>query len=98
MKISLRSLKVFACLMTLVLVSFMTVEVAHNHPANDLSGARCQICAMAHIAVENHPSIFTERILHVIAAVSAGEPLPGSRMVVFTGFIRPPPASSSYLA
>lgn len=84
--------------MTLVLVSFMTVEVAHNHPANDPSGAHCQICAMAHIAVENHPVIFTERILHVIAAVSAGEPLPGSRAVVFTGFIRPPPVSSSSLA
>ena len=84
--------------MSLVLVSFMTVEVAHTHPLNDLSGDHCQICAMAHMAVENHPVIFTERILHVIAAVSAGEPLPGSRAVVFTTFIRPPPALSIPLA
>lgn len=84
--------------MCLVLVSFMTVEVAHTHPINDLSGSHCQICAMAHIAVENHPVIFTERILHVIAAVSAGDPLPGSRTVVFTTFIRPPPVFSSSFA
>lgn len=90
--------KALASLMCLVLLCFMTVEVAHGHPANDPSGQHCQICAMAHVAVENHPTIFTQRVERVLAAVIPAEARPGSRTVVFTRFIRPPPAVSSLIA
>lgn len=98
MSLYLRFVKATACLMCLVLFAFMTVEVAHVHPKSDFNGEHCQICAMAHIAVENHPYIFSERILHVLCAVVAGDPLPGSRAVVSDYFIRPPPVASCTLA
>lgn len=79
--------------MSMVLLVFMTFEVAHIHPKSDFNGEHCQICAMAHIAVENHPFIFSARILHVIGAVVSGDPLPGSRSVISDYYIRPPPAA-----
>ncbi len=94
MKPSARHWKALACLMCLVLSGFMTVEAADNRPANDPAGHYCPICAMAHVAIENHPVIFIDRIQRMVAAVVPAEPRPGSRMVVFTGFIRPPPAAS----
>lgn len=98
MKPNTRHWKALACLLSLVLVCFMTVEVAHGHPANDPSGQHCQICAMAHMAVENHPTVFTERVERVIAAVIVAQARPGSRAVVFTRFIRPPPGPSILFA
>jgi hypothetical protein len=92
MKLPTQFGKVLAGLLCVVLACFMTVEVAHNHPANDIDGAHCPICATAHIAIDSPPSVFTAQVLYVLAAVSVGEPLPGSRAVVFTAFIRPPPA------
>lgn len=93
-----KSWKALASLLALVLVCFMTVEVAHGHPANDPSGQHCQICAMAHMAIENHPIVFTQRIEHVVAAVIPAEARAGSRYIVFTRFIRPPPAVSTLFA
>jgi hypothetical protein len=98
MKPVARHWKALACLLSLVLVCFMTVEVAHGHPANDPSGQHCQICAMAHMAVENHPTVFTQRIEHVVAAIIPAEARAGSRYIVFTRFIRPPPAVSILFA
>jgi hypothetical protein len=98
MKPNTRNWKALACLLSLVLVCFMTVEVAHGHPANDPSGQHCQICAMAHMAVENHPTIFIQRVERTIAAVIVAQARPGSRAVVFTRFIRPPPALSILFA
>jgi len=98
MKLRARHWKALASLMCVVLVCFMTVEVAHDHPANDPSGQHCQICAMAHMAVENHPTVFTQRIERVEATVVLAEARPGSRSVVFTRFIRPPPAVSNFIA
>jgi hypothetical protein len=84
--------KVLAGLLCVVLACFMTVEVAHNHPVSDIDGAHCPICATAHIAIDSAPAVLAAQVLHVVAAVPAGEPLSGSRAVVFTAFIRPPPA------
>jgi hypothetical protein len=92
MKLPTQFGKVLAGLLCLVLACFMTVEVAHNHPAGDLDGAHCPICATAHIAIDSHPNAIVAQVLHVVAAITAGEPLPGSRAVVVTAFIRPPPA------
>lgn len=98
MKPVARHWKALAYLLSLVLVCFMTVEVAHGHPASDPTGQHCQICSIAHMAIENHPTIFTQRIEHVVAAILPAEPRPGSRTVVFTRFIRPPPTVSPLFA
>lgn len=98
MKLNTRHWKALASLMCLVLVCFMTVEVAHGHPANDPTGQHCQICAMAHVAVENHPTVFVERVQYIVETVVPADTLAGSRSVVFTRFIRPPPSISSTVA
>lgn len=93
-----RHWKALACLLILVIVCFMTVEVAHGHPANDPTGQYCPICAMAHIAVSSHPTISVPRIEHAVATVILAESRAGSRAVVFTRFIRPPPSVSILFA
>lgn len=98
MKPVARHWKALACLLSLVFVCFMTIEVSHGHPASDPTGQYCQICSIAHMAVENHPIVFTQRIEHVVAAIIPADSRPGSRAVVFTRFIRPPPAISSLFA
>ncbi len=72
----------------------MTVEVAHSHPASagDLDAAgHCQICATAHIAIASAPAPLTTSVLHVIGAVRLVEPTRGTRLLIRTSFIRPPP-------
>lgn len=98
MKLNARHWKALASLMCLVLACFMTVEVAHGHPANDPAGHHCQICAMAHMAVENHPTTIIERVERMVAPVILAEARAGSRAVVFTRFIRPPPVLSIHFA
>lgn len=81
----------------MVLAVFMTVEVAHNDPANpggSVDTSHCQLCAAAHIAVDTQPTWMTAYVLRLIERVSIGEPDPGSSAVVVTAFIRPPPFSS----
>lgn len=90
--------KALACLLSVVLACFMTVEAAHGHPANDPAGQHCQICAMAHMAVASQPTIFVPRVEHVVARVILAESRPGSRAVVVTRFIRPPPTVSIFFA
>ena len=98
MKPLARHWKALVSLMCVVLVCFMTVEAAHNRPADDPPGHCCQICALAHIAIEHHPVTFAERVERVVAAVVIAQARPGSRAVVFTRFIRPPPAVSILFA
>jgi hypothetical protein len=78
--------------LAVVLAAFMTVEIAHNHPAGDASSNHCQFCASAHVAIDAQPSWLTGYVLRLVGVVSAGEPSPGSCPVVVTAFIRPPPA------
>ena len=86
-------------LLALMLAVFMTVEVAHNHPAGDGSAAtHCQICATAHVTAASQPAWLTGFVLHIIGSVSTGEPTRGSRIVVRTAFIRPPPPVDSLFA
>lgn len=79
-------------LLCLVLAVFMTAEVAHSH-ADVAAAAHCQLCSTAHLAIDVEPSWLTPAILLLLGIVSLGEPSPGSRAVLVTAFIRPPPAS-----
>jgi hypothetical protein len=75
----------------------MTVEAAHSHPAG-IAGTtpiHCQFCATAHVAIASQPSWLTGYVLRLIGTVVIGEPSVGTRPVVFTAFIRPPPAESA---
>lgn len=90
--------KLMVCLLAAMLAFFMTVEAAHQHPSEAPSGTHCQICSIAHVAIDTHPTVLTEYVLRTIAAVSTGEPLAGTRLVVFTAFIRPPPAAVPFVA
>jgi hypothetical protein len=89
--------KVVAVILVFILAFFMTVQVAHSHPAGSDIGAttHCQFCLTAHIAMASQPAWLTGYVLHLIGNVSIGEPSRGSRVVVFTSFIRPPPAVSA---
>ena len=84
--------KVLIVLLGALLAVFMTFEVAHSHPAGDVTAsAHCQVCATAHAAVASQPAWLTSFVLHIIGKVVLGEPSRGSRAVVHTAFIRPPP-------
>jgi hypothetical protein len=85
--------KVFACVFCLILTVFMTVQVAHVHADAAMDSSHCQICSAAHIAVDAKPAWLTPFVLELIRMVSLGEPATGSRAVLVTAFIRPPPAS-----
>ncbi len=91
--------KVLIAFLGLFLAFFMTVEAAHSH-SNGLGDAtasvHCQLCATAHVSVISQPSWLTGFILHLIGTVSIGEPAQGSRTVVFTAFIRPPPVQTAF--
>jgi hypothetical protein len=86
--------KVVALILGLFLAFFMTVEVAHSHlPDSDIATtSHCQLCLTAHVAIASQPAWLTGYVLHLIGNVSIGEPSRGSQVVVFTAFIRPPPA------
>jgi hypothetical protein len=84
--------KVLTCVFCLILTVFMTVQVAHVH-ADPAMDSHCQICSAAHIAVDVKPAWLTPVVLELIRIVSLGEPATGSRAVLVTAFIRPPPAT-----
>ena len=84
--------KVLTCLFCLTLTVFMTVQVAHVH-ADSASASHCQVCASAHNAVDVKPAWLTPFVLELIRIISLGEPATGSRAVLVTAFIRPPPAT-----
>ena len=93
--------RIFVGLLALMLVVFMTIEVAHTHAegAGDVNtAAHCQICATAHVAAASQPAWLTGFVLHLIGSITIGEPTRGSRTVVRTAFIRPPPPVDSALA
>jgi hypothetical protein len=89
--------KVLVTLLCVALAFFMTVEVSHSHPAGTTENApiHCQFCATAHVATASQPSWLTGYVLHLIGIVASGEPSVGTRPVVFTTFIRPPPAEAA---
>ncbi len=90
--------RVLVTLLCVLLAVFMTVEIAHHHPAGVPDGAptQCQFCATAHVAIASQPSWLTSYVLHLIGIVSIGETSRGSRTVVQTAFIRPPPVDPSF--
>ncbi|RRA49558.1 hypothetical protein [Acidipila sp. EB88] len=84
--------KIILGLLCLLLAVFMTVEVAHSH-ADLVGGSHCQLCASSHLAVDAAPAWLTPLVLFLLGIVSLGEPATGSRPVVMTTLIRPPPSS-----
>jgi ammonia channel protein AmtB len=88
---------VWVSLLCVFLVFFMTAEVAHSHAGSlvDNAPVHCQFCATAHVAVASQASWLTGYVLHLLGEVTIGETSRGSRAVVQTAFIRPPPVDSS---
>ncbi len=66
-----------------------------GHVGDGPAPAHCQLCATAHTAVASQPAWLTGFVLHLIGQISIGEPSPGSRVVVVTAFIRPPPVEAA---
>src|SRR5271170_4892567 len=88
-------------LLGLFLAVFMTFEVAHGHSGTGAnasgSSTHCQLCMTAHTAVSNQPAWLTGFVLRLIGEVSIGEPSCGSRVVIFTVHIRPPPVEAAFV-
>lgn len=87
--------KLVALTLSLFLVFFMTAEVSHVHsgdPASLAAMSHCQLCMTAHVASADQPAWLTEYVVHLIGQVSIGEPSLESHQVIFSSFIRPPPA------
>ncbi|MCU1312974.1 MAG: hypothetical protein JWM54_731 [Acidobacteriaceae bacterium] len=97
MTYSAKFARVLVTLLCVFLVFFMTAELAHSHAGSLLDNApvHCQFCATAHVALATQPSWLTSYVLHLIGEVTIGETSRGSRAVVQTVFIRPPPVHSS---
>jgi hypothetical protein len=85
--------KVLTYVFCLILTVFMTVQVAHVHADPAMDSSHCQICSAAHIAVDVKPAWLTPFVLELIRIISLGEPATGSRAILVTAFIRPPPAT-----
>ena len=95
---SSKFVRVMVTVLCVFLALFMTAEVAHVHADGTPDAIHCQFCSTAHVAVTSQPSWLTGYVLHLIGIVSIGEPSPGSRVVIRTAFIRPPPSIDSSLA
>jgi hypothetical protein len=97
MTYSAKFARVLVTLLCVFLVFFMTAEMAHSHSGGLLDNApvHCQLCATAHVAVASQTSWLTGYVLHLIGEVTIGQTSRGSRAVVQTAFIRPPPVDSS---
>ena len=90
-----------AILLMLLLVVFMTAEVAHSHPTGTVdlsSAAHCQLCAIAHVGTVAQPAWLTAHVQQLIGRVTLAEPSLQSRLTVPTAFIRPPPPVALALA
>ncbi len=98
MKPTSKFVRVAITCLCLFLAFFMTAEAAHIHPDAAPDAIHCPFCATAHVAVSTQPSWLTGYVLHLIGAVIQGEPSRGSRIVVRTAFIRPPPPVEAPLA
>ena len=93
--------KLLTLLLGLLLVVFMTAEVAHSHPTGTVdlsSAAHCQLCAIAHVGTVAQPAWLTAHIQHLIGCVTLAEPSLQSRLIIPTAFIRPPPPVAIALA
>ncbi len=80
-------------LLCLILMVFMTAEITHSH-AGIAGDGHCQFCTLAHVAIEAEPDGLTPLALLVLGLIGIGEPQAGSRAVLVTAFIRPPPPFS----
>lgn len=92
--------RLLICLQVLLLAVFMTVEVSHSHPVHaggHDDSIHCELCATAHVATADVASWPMISVLYVTGTITPGEPLRGSRRVVRTAFIRPPPLVVSSL-
>ena len=84
--------------MCVLFVFLMTVEVARSHPneTGDFAATtHCQLCATAHIAVVSQPFALSAYVLRLIGTVLVGDVSRGSPAVIFTTYIRPPPAQTA---
>ena len=92
MKSKSKFIRILVGFMCLVLAVFMTAEVAHTH-ADVAASGHCQLCTAAHLAIDVRPASLMPVMLLLLGRVAMGDPSPGSRAVLITAFIRPPPAS-----
>ncbi len=92
MKLKCKLVGILAGLMCLVLAVFMVAEVSHSH-ADVAAAGHCQLCTVAHVATNVKPACLTPFLLLLFGTVLIGSPSQGSRAVLVTAFIRPPPAS-----
>lgn len=76
-----------------VLLLFLTVEIAHGHADGAPDAAHCPLCAAAHVAIGVSPAWLTAAIFLLLGILCMGDSSPGSRAVLVTAFIRPPPVS-----
>ncbi len=88
-----------ALLMVLVIAVFGIVEVVHVHdgPANDARpnspATHCATCVAAHSAAVKAEASFAPVLSFQPGTTFTNEPQLESRLVFFSSFIRPPPAS-----
>jgi len=76
-----------------VLLLFMTVEIAHGHADGVPDAAHCPLCGIAHMTVSVAPAWLITAIFLLLGILCMGDSSPGSRAVLVTAFIRPPPTS-----
>ena len=93
MKPRSKALAILLGLLCIALAVFMTVEASHSHVGVAASG-HCSLCASAHLAIHTEPAWLTPLILLLLGTVFFGEALPGSRPLLLTSCIRPPPSAS----
>ena len=72
------------------------VEVSHSHSLNDISQARCSLCATAHIATQpSAPITAPARVKHVSAMIAEIPFVTVRRLGNFSFRIRPPPVKAA---
>ena len=88
-----RPVRVLAVVLCAVLFLFMTAALAHSHADEPSSSSHCQICSTAHLVADPQPPALCSLTWFQVGQVALGEVSAGSRAVLVTAFIRPPPAS-----
>lgn len=92
--------KLLICLQMLLMAVFMTVEVAHSHPVSASghdASIHCELCATAHLATADEAALPIASVFRPVGTVIVGVRTRGSRTVVRTAFIRPPPVADPSL-
>ena len=78
----------------LVFAAFMTAEGAHLHPLASHATAHCALCAVEHTPLRSRTICAPETVLRAVSEVVSRPTSSGTRFVVLTSPIRPPPYGS----